>query len=227
MTVRVGILDSGVGADLALSVADSRYFTPACDPTPTVSAEVLGHGAEVARIIAGGFTDISLLDARIFGNRLITSAAAAAAGLRWLTRAGARLVNMSFGLINHHPALEAACVEAQKAGVILIASSPARGSAVWPANYRGVIRICGDARCEPGAISALNGWPADFGACPRPGNSGMETLGGGASFAAAHATGILARWLDKASGADRDQCVAQLETIARFRGRERRGSFNE
>ena len=103
--------------------------------------------------------------------------------------------------------------DALAAGLILIASTPARGAPVYPAAYPGVLRVTGDARCGPGELSAL-GVPADYGACVRD----VDGSPGGASLAAAHVTGLLAAGLEVA-GSD---AAAVLGRAVRFRGRERR-----
>jgi hypothetical protein len=226
VTVLIGLLDSGIGGEATSAVADTRYFPPVDEIAPPVPPEVLRHGTDIARIIIGTFPETRLLDARIFSDRLATSAMAAATGLHWLTKAGARLVNMSFGLLDDHPALAEACIQAHGAGVILLASSPARGPAVYPASFSGVIGVCGDARCDQGMISYLGGEPADFGSCPRLWNADEGSSRGGASFAAAHASGLVARFLREFPCAGHDAVVAHLESIANFRGRERRGSGN-
>ena len=107
-----------------------------------------------------------------------------------------------------------AVATAQAAGMILIAAAPARGAVIYPGGYAGVIRVCGDARCAPGEISALGGAPADYGACPRD----MSGRPGGASFAAAHVTGLLASHLRGSDCAPR----TLLDRLARLQGREQR-----
>ena len=186
MSVRVGILDSGIGADFADRIAASRPFAAEAD-------DLSGHGHEIARIVLALAPGAMLLDARIFGRRLATDAATATAGLLWLVEAGARLVAMSFGLREDRPVLAEACRAADRAGTVLIASSPSRGLPTYPASYPAVIRVCGDARCAGEAVSALYGEPADFGACPRPWNAGAGDSRGGSSYAAAYVTGIAAR----------------------------------
>jgi hypothetical protein len=105
--------------------------------------------------------------------------------------------------------------------VLLVAASPARGPAVFPAAYPGVLRVCGDARCGPGDVSGLGGEPADFGACPRA----VGVAVAGASAAAAHVSGIVAAWLASrgVAAATGEETRAHLAEVARFRGRERRG----
>lgn len=221
MNVAVGILDSGITGEQAGCVIASRCFISnrleaAGLPPP------LPHGAEVARIVAALAPEARLLDARIFGDRLTTDARTAVAGLLWLVEAGARVITLSFGLREDRPALAAACREAIAANIILVAASPARGPAVFPAAYPGIIRVCGDARCGSDSISVLGGEPADFGACPRPWNGVPGSPIGGASFAAAYAAGLAAAFLAETPNAGRVDVIEHLEHRAAFHGRERR-----
>lgn len=204
----VGVLDSGVAATLAGHVRGSRAFVRAPFPDPN------GHGSAIARIILQHAPGAALMDARVFTERQRATPEAVAAGLDWLREEGAWIVNMSFGLRHDRVILRDAVAAASAAGIIVVASVPARGGMVYPGGYPGVIRVTGDARCAPDEISALGGAPADYGACPQS----TEGRSGGASFAAAHLTGLLARHL---SEIDRDP-RALLEQLARFHGRERR-----
>ena len=204
----VGLLDSGVEAALSAHLRASRAFVDETRPGP------YGHGTAIARIILHHAPGAAVVHAQVFGARQRTTPALAAAGLDWLRAEGARIVNMSVGLRHDRAVLRHAIAGAQAAGMILVASAPARGAMVYPGGYAGVIRVSGDARCGPDEISALGGGPADYGACPHD----TEGRPGGASFAAAHVTGLLASHLSKTSHESR----ALLDRLARFHGRERR-----
>jgi subtilisin family serine protease len=206
--ITVGLLDGGVAAALGNHVRASRAFVDGLGPDPH------GHGTAVARIILHHAPGAALMDARVFAERQRTTPEAVAVGLHWLREEGARIANMSFGLRHDRAVLRGAVAAARTAGMILVASVPARGGTVYPGGYPGVIRVSGDARCAPGEISALGGAPADYGACPRD----MEGRYGGASLAAAHLTGLLARLLSQIDREPR----ALLDQLARYHGRERR-----
>jgi hypothetical protein len=203
--IRVGLVDSAVDRALAGSIAAAKSFTD-------VGAHACGHGTTVARIVLHHAPAARLLCAQAFGPGGRTEAAAVAEALRWLTAERAHLVNLSLGLAHDRENLRAAVADALAAGLILVASTPARGVPVYPAAYPGVLRITGDARCGPGEISALGGEPADYGACVRD----LEGAHGGASLAAAHVTGLLAGGLASADAG------AILERAVRYHGRERR-----
>jgi hypothetical protein len=197
-----------VAEDLASHVAAERAFS--LDDSGTVVAvdsagDALGHGTALARIILAAAPDAELLVARIFDERMVTQPAVAAAGLDWLVGEGARMVNMSFGLRHDRGVLREACARAVSAGAILLGAAAARGAAVYPSAYPGVIRVSGDARCAPDELSTLGGGQADFGAHPRP-SQGFTGAGpdGGASFAVPHVCTVIAAYLAERPEADRD-----------------------
>ena len=216
----VGVLDSGVTGH---AVQASRTFAPDAAGEIAVrsdgGADILGHGSALARIIAAAAPDAVLLNARIFIDSLSCTPAAVAAGLDWLIGEGAQIVNMSFGLHQDRAVLSEACARAVASGALILASAPARGPAVFPGSYQGVVRVSGDARCAPGEFSTLGGGQADFGAHVEP----PDREGGGASFAVAHLTGAAALFLQQNPAADRESILEHLTSIARYHGPERRG----
>ena len=200
-TVRVGVIDGG-------------FATPA------------GHGARVAAMILEACPGAQPLTAEVLRpgpGGLSAGAEAVARALEWLCGQGAALVNMSFGLRADRLLLRNACRAARAGGVVLVAATPARGPAVYPSAYDGVLKVTGDARCGPGVLSWLEDRPAGplVGACPRPGGheAGFPG-GGGASFAAARVSGCVAAYL--AGGGDPAGAGDWLRSGAAFTGRERR-----
>jgi hypothetical protein len=196
--ITVGLLDSGVDSSLVPAAATARFRT-AVDGSVESRAgggDLLGHGTALARIITSVPVPVALFDAAIFEDR-------------WLRADRA--------------VLRRACERALDSGVILIAAAPARGPAVFPGSYPGVIRATGDARCAPGEISALGGGQADFAGYPRPlGDDGTSGGPGGASFGTAHVTAAVAEFLSRAPEAGRAEVVRHLAAIAKHRGPERR-----
>lgn len=213
MTVRVGLLDSGVGPEHRPLAA--VYVPPNGSAFESARPDLTGHGADMARIVLNLAPQTELLLAQIFDKGLTTSPARVAAGLDWCVAQGARIVTMSLGLTRDEPVLRAACARAVAAGIDLIAAVPPRGPAVYPAAYPKVIAVCGDARCAAADVSALEGDPADFGACNILPSSGRR----GASCAAASLVGVLAAWR---AGEGTGDATLYLKSIARFKGRERR-----
>jgi hypothetical protein len=227
-SIRIGLLDSGVGSDPQLK----RHIVGSCgfvlnddgDVTeqPAV-ADPIDHGSAIARILISAAPAAALVNAQVFTQSNATAPASIAAGLNWLVAQRVAIVNMSFGVRQNRTVLKEACTGALAAGVILVASAPARGPAVFPAAYPGVLRITGDARCALQEFSHLASRQADFGACPRSDQQpAAGTPSGGASFAAAHVSAKLAGFL--AEGGDPARAAAYLEKIAHYHGPERRST---
>ena len=175
--LRVAVIDSGIdaaalgrgaavigAARFALSAAEGgrdsggpqvRQLPPVRDP--------LGHGTDMARLILAAAPGVQLLDAQIFADvRPVAGGAhvaVVAAAIDWAVAQGAQLINLSLGLREDHWALRHACAVAHTAGVLLVASSPARGGPVYPAAYPGVVAVTGDARCAEGQWSLLDSSP--------------------------------------------------------------------
>ncbi|MBU6443333.1 MAG: peptidase S8/S53 subtilisin kexin sedolisin [Alphaproteobacteria bacterium] len=210
MSVRVGLVDSGLGPEHRAAAA---VHIPAQGALMPVRPDASGHGSDMARIILAQAPEAELVLAQVFDGEGATSPARVAAGLEWCVEQGAQVIALCLGLRRDEPVLRAASARAAAAGVDLIASAAARGAPVYPAAYEGVISVCGDARCAPGEVSALGGVPAEFGAChvwgPRR----------GASCAAASVTGLVAAW--RARGRS-GQARAYLTGMAAYHGREHR-----
>jgi len=154
----------------------------------------------------------------VFDRRGVASPAAAAAGIRWLVAEGARLINLSFGLTQDRAVLAEACAAAVRAGVLLVAATPAMGPRVFPAAYPGMVRATGDGRCRHDEISALDGDRADFGANPR---LAAHDRASGASVAAARVTAALSRLLAAEPGLDNGEMLRRLAAAAAHRGPQR------
>ncbi len=218
VSLAVGIIDSGIAGPLAERIADSRCFTEDAG-----IEDKLGHGTYVSEVICNEAPHVRLAVARVFGSRPSTRPAIVAEALDWLTERGVSLVNMSFGLASDRKPLADACTRAADAGIVLIASAPAQGVPCYPASYDSVIAVTGDARCERGAVSVLDGI-AEYGTwCASPERLPHAAISG-ASIAAAHFTGLSAKWLAANPGATRQELVAHWRSAARYHGREYRSA---
>jgi subtilisin family serine protease len=216
----IGVVDSGVGHGARLAAA--RAFRLAEDGRVSagpLEPDVIGHGSSIAATIAAAAPASRFVVAQVFRAAMTTPAAVVAAALEWLTSKEVRLVNMSFGLARDREVLRDACAAARVAGLMLVAASPARGPRAFPAAYPGMIRVSGDARCAPGVVSLLEEDPPLFGACPRTVDDRVQ----GASAAAAHLTGLVAAWMQDRQNVSLEETLDQLRSVARHRGRERRG----
>ena len=224
--ITVGILDSGINQGGLIRTVPVRgrcfHINAAGEVRETaMTGDDMGHGTAVANRIIARSNRVRLVCAKIFASAGVTTAAQAAGGLNWLNGMGCEVINMSLGLPADRRILREACHKLIDAGVILVASMPARGAAVYPASYPGIIRVTGDARCKPGEISFLNSERHDFGACARPvEEQPAPRIPAGASMACACITATIAGYL--ADGGERSTVPDYLERISSYRGPERR-----
>ena len=179
----------------------------------------LGHGSTLAQVLIDQLPQVQLCVARIFDRKLTASASQTAAGIDWLVAAGVQVINLSFGLRQDRLPLAQACQRALDAGVVLVAASPAMGEPVYPARYPGVIRVTGDARCQPNQYSWSPSRQADFGACVRAGHPQVI----GASVAAAYISARVGRYLQAHPGRPLDAAHLQewLREGAFYQGAQR------
>jgi hypothetical protein len=227
--VRVGILDSGVGAAVLPYVVRARRFEAEGDGrvvAASLTADRVGHGTVVARTLLAHTESqsVQIVVAQTFSESMRAAPEVVAAGLAWLAAEDVGLVCLSVGLRSGHRGLQLAAEAALGSGATVVAAAPARGGPVYPAAYPGVIAVCGDARCGPHEVSELGGAPADYGACPRPHGDAFGRSVGGASCAAAHVAGLLAGFLCRSRAGESGGAREYLSHTARYRGREHRSN---
>lgn len=216
MAVRIGLIDSGCSFAQPAQLSAAFVLDEAGVRQVAAAPDALGHGSRVADILRHCAPQAELLVAQVFRARLTTTAAQVAAAIDWAVANGAQLVNLSLGLREPRPVLAEACARALAAGVVLCAAAPARGQAVYPAAFPGLLRVTGDARCAPAEIAALGAAHADFGACVRPLDGSLA--GAGASMACAWLSGLAARHFIAGGGAE--SLRAWLVAQARHHGVE-------
>jgi hypothetical protein len=178
-------------------------------------ADPTGHGTGLLTVLEPALVSSQLIVAQVFPAPGPTSAAAVAAAIDWSVAQGVDLVHLSLGLADDRPVLAEAVARASRRGCVVVAASPARGRASYPAAYPGVLAACGDARCAPGEIAWLA--PGRYAGHPfRPG----DATRGGASIGAAWVTRYL---LGRAAPLDPAGAEAVLSAGASYRGPEHRG----
>lgn len=188
----VGVIDSGVDSSLMPRVVSGRAFELDVDGRVSFADDIndgLNHGTQTARALLSHSPKTQLCVAKVFAQGLATSATQIASAVEWLIEQDVGLINMSLGLTSDRASIRNACELARARGVVIIASSPAHGAAVYPAFYSSVISVTGDARCEIDEYSYLKTSQVEFGACVRS----MSGDVAGASIAAAHFSGLLAQ----------------------------------
>ena len=220
---RIAIIDSGVGPSDQPSVWSARrligrgaqIIEAELAPDPT------GHGTVVAQIIASAGVPMELCIAQVTDAEGRATPAAVATALSWALAQRVQLIHLSLGLRHDRAVLAGAIARVIAAGVVIVASTPARGVRTYPAAYPGVIRATGDARCAGEEISHLATPWADFGACAvhwSPDGRAQR----GASVGAAHLTRFILAHLPPAT--EPAGVVRSLARYARYRGAERRAA---
>lgn len=216
--MKVGVVDTGLQREYRSWLQAGQLFVLGVDGilNKPLEEDHLGHGSLVTRLIHEQAPGTQLLMAQVFGRRGATTAAQLAAALYWLLDQGVKVVNCSLGLHADRPVLREACRAAVDRGVVLCASSPALGQAVYPASYPGVVAVTGDARCQSGEWSWLQGDRAEFGAAVGAGSEG------GASMACARFSGLLAAYWATHPALDASQVLGYFRQQASRTGPQRR-----
>ncbi|WP_290703044.1 peptidase S8/S53 subtilisin kexin sedolisin [Amphritea sp.] len=220
--VAIGIVDSGYGFEPSPPVGVDRViasqafrFDQGVILAPVINDQ-LGHGSALLEVIAEQAPLAEFAIAQIFTERLTTTPVQVAAAIDWLVEQQVDLINLSLGLRNDRDILGVACENAIKAGVIICASSPAKGDPVYPSAYPGVFRMTGDARCTgPAQLSCLKTQYADFGGYVKARNGVI-----GASAGCAQLTGHIGRYLSAGGATDLNSVSHWLETQADYFGVE-------
>lgn len=217
--IRVGIVDSGfrrsvIGVDrvvesAAIILEDGELYLA------ETKEDALGHGSSVLEVIAEQAPEVEFIVAQVFRDRLSTTPSQVAAAIEWLVEQGANLITLSLGLRNDREMLRDACELAVSKGVIMVASSPAKGDPVYPAAYPGVFRMTGDARCQPNELSCLKTQYADFGGYVKAANGVV-----GASAGCAYMAGHIARYLSEGGNAKIEDVDQWLQSQAQYFGAE-------
>lgn len=209
----IGLVDGPLTGDRDDIVAIERFVDVMDRSSPAAH-----HAACLAAAIKSHCAEARFFNAVVFGGHLTTSQAAIAAALEQCAVANVDLILCSFGVPTAASRLATAVAAILERGIPIVASAPARGDPVYPANIDNVLSVQGDARCAPDQWSALNLPTARFGAHPTA-SSGEGDPVRGASAAAAHFAGHLAH---RGRNLTPIEAVALLERTAAYHGRERR-----
>lgn len=218
--VSVGVVDSGFSPETSIPIQSSSAFVIEQDQLWQSDQvhDPFGHGSRVVEVIHQLAPTALIHSARVFSAEGRTSALQVAAAIDWLVEQRVDLINLSLGLRADRPVLREACERALERGIVLCASSPAQGEAVFPAAIPGVIRATGDARCGHEDLVWLETAQADVAGCVLP-MSNQRGLSG-ASMGCAHVSGHLARMKQQGCWPHPSAVPDVLAATARWQGRE-------
>lgn len=149
----IAILDSGLSLHPALKISKSFVNFS----TEKSAQDLNGHGTHIAGTIGGFYPKrtrekdvfhgiyprIRLISVKAFGKDGSAPLSAIIQGIEWCINKKVKVINMSFGLNEHHPLLHEAVQLADKQGIIMVASSGNDGKPglQYPARYPEVISV--------------------------------------------------------------------------------------
>src|SRR5207248_1017593 len=140
VSVRIGIIDSGVHADHPHVNGVAGGIGIGCDNF----IDCIGHGTAVAAAIREKAPDAELFAVKVFHDRLATRIDALVAALDWCVRNRMRMINLSLGTRNpaHEAALREAVGRVAAAEIALVAAHE------WlPGSLSGAIPVALDWEC--------------------------------------------------------------------------------
>ncbi len=160
----------------------------------------IGHGTAIAGLIRLYAPDACLFAVKIFHERLEVRFPVLSAALEWAIAGSFDLIHLSLGTYvpEYGDPLRALCKAAHQKDIPMIASARGPNDQVYPAAFPTVIGVYAHAGCPPNALFHDPDATVEFGAHghprPLPGLP-QERNFRGASFAAAHVTGMAAQMM--------------------------------
>lgn len=199
MTVRVAVVDSGInpGHPHVAQVKGGVFFDRGIESPDFVDR--LGHGTAVAAVIHEKAPKADIYAVRIFNRRLSANIDTLIQGLNWCLANGMHVVNLSVGTANeqHRPRFEEFLRRAHAQDTFVVSAAN-----MLPGMLNGAIGVDTDAESEHEIVRFRNGrFLASPYPRPIPGVPKELNLHG-ISFAIAHCTGMLARFLESHAPAD-------------------------
>ena len=117
-----------------------------------------GHGTHIAGIVSLVAPRAKLLIVRVLDSDGRGDVRSVAAGIRWATQHGARVINMSLGMLQSSPAINSAIVQAAGEGVLCVASAGNWGAETpqeFPARMGDVVAVAAvDAAEQPASFTS-------------------------------------------------------------------------
>lgn len=203
--VKVAVLDSGVNIyhshinkDLkgkAFRVNREQYIE-----TSTNIRDFLGHGTAITAVVRYMAQDADIVIGKIFDEQLASYPSVLAEAIYWAIEENVQVINLSLAIQSNYEIIEKACQEAIKNNIAIVSAMDKQGGLLWPGNYDGVFNISAKDLDR-------HQWQYDedghYLACgvPRELPEDIQLYNiHGHSFAAAHFTSWIARFLEHNGG---------------------------
>ena len=199
MSVRVGIVDSGINPDHPhVGQVMGGVFFNAEGESPDF-ADRIGHGTAVAGVIREKAPTAELYAVRIFDRRLAANIDTLMRGLDWCLGHRIQVVNLSIGTANeqHRPRLEDFLRRARWQGMFVVSTAN-----MLPGMLEGAIGVDSADDCNRDEVRLHEGiflaspYPRSIPGVPREFNLH------GVSFAIANCTGLLAQVMESHAVSD-------------------------
>ena len=222
-TIPVAVLDSGL--DLSSPAAGVTIASYDAVTPDTPITDPVGHGTRMALLASGAATAdgwtaagsaLPVVAVRTFDANGATSDFALLQALAYAKKAGARVVNMSWGSDTPSDFVASALRRAADDGLVLVAAAGNGGApanAYYPAAYDGVLAVAGTSADGSPWTGSSTGPYVDLSApatsTTRTGNT-VNTLAG-TSVSSAAVAGAISRWLNLHPDATSAAAVAALK----------------
>lgn len=201
--VRIGVIDSGIDGthpDLQGAVRGGVAISVDSDGMICCHddhSDVSGHGTACAGLIRKIAPEARLYSIRILDENLESYSEVLAEGIIWATENDVDIVNLSLGTSNEDlkATLREACEQACERNVLIVAAGQRLGPRQYPAGFPNVFGVGGADIAGPYAYVVKAGEEVEFLTGDQekvPWLNHTYTFRSGASFAAAHFTGIIA-----------------------------------
>lgn len=208
--MKIGIIDSGIDSKhkRLTSCAISGVSIRLNGTSTHISydfQDALGHGTACAAIIHRLVPAAELVAVKIFHDQLLSDEKTLCAAIRWSMDNGIHLINMSLGVTTDNPSSEmyALCEDALQRNIPLVAAANSYDVSleVYPAYFPSVFGVMAGHTKKRHGFGYRSKSPLQFiakGTTQRlASKDGGFTIGGGTSYACAHFTGVVAKYMSR------------------------------
>lgn len=226
--VRVAIVDSGIdGAHPAIGPVQGGVVIELAPEEPAgirvttgIHDDLFGHGTACAGIIRRVAPRCDLYSVRVLGSRLTGQGKVFMAGLRWAIENDMQVVNLSLGTSrrDYFAELHDLVDQAYFKGIVLVSAVNNLPVESYPSQYSSVFSVAAHDGLDPYHYDYNPTPPVEFGApgidIEVPWLRGGTIRATGNSFAAAHISGLVTRFLSRHPGATPFQVKTVLQALA-------------